>query len=271
MLSSWTDLSAGGLAEVKSSSSINILCPRRVRAAVDQRDFTISRPHIFPARRISYSLPPPTRYFKKNIQPLDFRKETAEVDMPDRDVRSVEDLIYYQYAKIVAKSAFGGPDGREAKGRSYGFIKQTFRALKSGQKSWSETTREDWQFVQADERCIYCGAQADLTKEHIVPRSIRINERCPTCDKIQGIHNQIWACKPCNSAKGTLGLYTFYGLKHPGEKKYYDYIPPLLEKKYLKTIYNCHNCSGSLPGGDMDGDGEITVLDIDLVVRNRGT
>jgi hypothetical protein len=30
--------------------------------------------------------------------------------------------------------------------------------------------------------------------------------------------------------------------------------PPLLEKKYLKTIYNCHLCAGTLDGGDIDGD-----------------
>jgi hypothetical protein len=38
---------------------------------------------------------------------------------------------------------------------------------------------------------------------------------------------------------GVQGLYSFYRLKHRGDKKFYDSIPPLLEKKYLKTIYNC--------------------------------
>jgi hypothetical protein len=81
--------------------------------------------------------------------------------MPDRDVRTIKEQIYYQYAKIIAKSAFGAVDGREAKGRHYGFIKQTFRDLRSGAKSWSEITREDWQFVQSEERCIYCGAEKE--------------------------------------------------------------------------------------------------------------
>ena len=42
--------------------------------------------------------------------------------------------------------------------------------------------------------------------------------------------------------------------------KYYDYLPPLLEKKYLKTIYHCHLCKGDL---DKEIDG-ISVLDLDL-------
>ena len=45
-----------------------------------------------------------------------------------------------------------------------------------------------------------------------------------------------------------------------------DYVPALLEKKYLKTIYNCHLCAGTLDGGDIDGDGELTVLDIDHII-----
>jgi len=43
--------------------------------------------------------------------------------MPDRDVETIRDLIFYQYAKIVARRAFGAADGKEAKKQHYGFIK----------------------------------------------------------------------------------------------------------------------------------------------------
>jgi len=33
--------------------------------------------------------------------------------MPDRDVSTIRDLIYYRYAKITAKSALAASDGRE--------------------------------------------------------------------------------------------------------------------------------------------------------------
>ena len=189
--------------------------------------------------------------------------------MPDRNVETIRDLICYQYAKIIARSAFKASDGRVAKSNHYGFIKKTFLELKKGEKSWSEITREDWQFVESEKKCIYCGSEEDLNREHLVPRSLRINERCPTCERIQGIHNQVWACRPCNSLKGTKGLYDFYRMKYPIEKKYYDFIPPLAEKKYLKTIYYCHTCAQTLGRGDVDGDGEITVLDIDCIVRKE--
>lgn len=99
------------------------------------------------------------------------------------------------------------------------------------------------------------------------PGSIRIKPECGTCDKVQGIHNQIWACQSCNSSKGASGLYGFYRRKNPSDKKFYDLIPPLLEKKYLKTIYNCHECANTLGAGDIDGDGKLTVLDIDFIIR----
>ena len=44
-------------------------------------------------------------------------------------------------------------------------------------------------------------------------------------------------------------------------------IPVLLEKKYLKTIYKWHECAETLDAGDLDSDGEPTVLDIDYIIR----
>lgn len=187
--------------------------------------------------------------------------------MPDRDVQTVRDLVYYQYAKIVARRAFSAQDGKVAKRHHYGFIKNTFRELKTGRKSWSEITREDRQLVEAEKSCIYCGAEAGLQWEHIVPKSLRIKPECATCEAILGIHNQILACAACNSAKATMGLYEFFRARHPGEPKFYDLVPPLLEKKYLKTIFNCHSCAGTLDRGDIDGDGIVTVLDIDHVLH----
>jgi hypothetical protein len=66
--------------------------------------------------------------------------------------------------------------------------------------------------------------------------------------------------------KSAKGLYQFFKYKFPADRKFYDLIPPLLEKKYLKTIYNCHSCAGTLDGGDINGDGELTVLDIDHIM-----
>jgi len=39
--------------------------------------------------------------------------------MLDRDVKTIQDLIYYQYAKIIVRRAFGATGGKEAKARSF--------------------------------------------------------------------------------------------------------------------------------------------------------
>jgi len=35
--------------------------------------------------------------------------------MPDKKVKTIQGLIFYQYAKIIAKSSFRVPDGQAAK------------------------------------------------------------------------------------------------------------------------------------------------------------
>lgn len=187
--------------------------------------------------------------------------------MPDNSVKTIRDQIFFQYAKIIACSAFKCANGKEAKKKNYPFIKRKFLDLQSGKMSWSDILREDLQFIDMEKACVYCGAAENIQKEHIVPRSLKINVRCPACDKIQAVHNLIWACGACNSSKNDRGLYAFYKARLSPEPKFYDLLPPLLEKKYLKTIYHCHECAGTLDATDLDGDGEMTVLDLDHILK----
>lgn len=182
--------------------------------------------------------------------------------MPDKEVKTIRDLIFYQYAKIIARSAFNCSNGIEAKRANYGFIKKTFRDLRDGRKDWSGILREDLQFIESDKRCVFCGSDAHLTKEHIVPKTLKINEHCTACDHIHGIHNIIWSCQSCNSKKGRKGLYTFFAEICP-ENSFLDFIPPLLEKKYLKTIYLCHQCAGTLD----DCPEKPRVFDLDRIIE----
>lgn len=187
--------------------------------------------------------------------------------MPDREVKTVRDVIFFQYAKLIVRSSLGFADGAEAKKKSYGLIKTKFRELKDGVISWSDILREDKQLLESEKVCAYCGAGENLQWEHIVPKSLAVNERCGKCGTIQGIHNFVWACRSCNSSKGAMGLYAFYQKKDPDNPKFFDYLPALAEKKYLKTIYQCHECAGTLDHADLDGDGVMTALDIDAIVK----
>ena len=72
--------------------------------------------------------------------------------MPDKEVKTIQDLIFYQYAKIIAKSAMKTGDNETAKKNHYGFIKKTFRELRDGKKSWSAILRKDLQFADLFQR-----------------------------------------------------------------------------------------------------------------------
>ena len=55
--------------------------------------------------------------------------------MPPPAIKSIRDIIYYQYAKIISESAGYGK-------KNYGFILGTWKKLKSGEMHWSSTVRE---------------------------------------------------------------------------------------------------------------------------------
>lgn len=79
-------------------------------------------------------------------------------------VRSLRDLLYWQYAKIISESAGFGK-------RQYGFVMNRFKKLQSGEIEWSSSIREWVREREKGDECIYCGKVGDLTVEHIIPLS----------------------------------------------------------------------------------------------------
>jgi hypothetical protein len=171
--------------------------------------------------------------------------------MPPSAVKTIGDLINWQYAKIIAKSS-----GLYGEGPKYGFIMVKFKELQSGKIKWSDILRED---LKMEKKCIYCGSMEELSKDHI----ISVNKLKPPakCKHLFEIHNLIWACKRCNSSKGDRDLYDWYGIENRNK------IPRLVEGKYLKLAYLCHQCRGTLDKIDLDSDGKITVLDLTEIFK----
>lgn len=194
----------------------------------------------------------------------------TERSMPGRDKKTVRDVIWFQYVKLVARGAFKLPDGHAAKKRCYGFIENLFRELQAGTKSWADIARNDGQPADSEKKCAYCGSTDNIARAYLVPMPLLISDCRPSCDSIQALHNQAWVCKSCNVAKGSMGLYTFFNVRMPETRKFYDFLPAAVEKKYLKTAYECLDCANCLDSGDLDGDGELTVFDIDHALKFHG-
>jgi hypothetical protein len=144
--------------------------------------------------------------------------------MPPSAVKTIGDCIYWQYAKLISKSAGMGIGGRA-------FQMSRFQALKKGDISWSTCIREYLREMEAPGACAYCGSREGLTCEHILPSS-RGGPDSPD--------NALMACAKCNSSKGAKRLYEWFGL----EKK--DAIPRIAEGKYLKLLHGLHAERGTL-------------------------
>lgn len=144
--------------------------------------------------------------------------------MPPPAVKTVRDLIYWQYAAIMTEAATG-------KKNDWALRMSFLNKLKSGEIVWSTSVREWLLEMENPNVCIYCGAMENLTTEHILPRS-RGGEDVTD--------NVVRVCKTCNSSKGAKGLYEWKGLK---EKNNHHRIA---EGKYLKYLYSLHDRNGTL-------------------------
>ncbi len=97
--------------------------------------------------------------------------------------------------------------------------------------------------------CEYCGAIEDLSWDHLIPRA---KNGADTAD------NHVLACRTCNSSKGAKGIYEWYGLKRKDE------LSRVVAGKYLKLLYEIHEKNGTLDETDLNGDGKLDVLDLEV-------
>ena len=103
--------------------------------------------------------------------------------------------------------------------------------------------------ISEEKCCEYCGSKEFLSWDHLIPRAKNGPETA---------ENHILACRKCNSSKGSKGLFEWYGIA----KK--DKIPKLIAGKYLKLLYEIHKNNDTLLASDLNGDGKLDVLDLEI-------
>ena len=147
--------------------------------------------------------------------------------MPPKAVKTIRDLIYWQYAKIISESAGAGK-------RQYPFVMDRFKKLQSAEIEWSGSIREYIKERERANHCIYCGSNENLSYDHLIPKS-KGGPDIPD--------NVVVACRKCNSSKGEDGVYEWFKLD-----KRYD-VPRIVEGKHLKLLYQLHEEKGTLNVG----------------------
>lgn len=146
-------------------------------------------------------------------------------DMPPPIVKTIRELIYWQYAKLISKSAGMGIDARA-------FQMNRFLALRSGGIQWSTTIREYVLEHDHSVGCAYCGDTKNaLTVDHIFPTSLGGPDHPD---------NAIRVCKSCNSKKGATLIFAWNGTTSGDE------VPRIVQGKYLKLLFDMHEKTGTL-------------------------
>jgi hypothetical protein len=171
--------------------------------------------------------------------------------MPPKYVKTVEGLIYWEYAKLIARAA-GFED-------NYGFITSRYKKLESGEMEWSSSIRDrekEWEHGQV---CVYCGSTEKLAQDHIIP-SCRGCVDSKVRELLESGDNCVWACQKCNSAKGARDVFEWYGKDH------LDEIPKLVLSKFLKLSYRLHETQGTLRLHDPNMDGVLDIYDLGVVI-----
>ena len=116
--------------------------------------------------------------------------------MPPSAVKTIRDLIFWQYGKIISESAGAGK-------KQYAFVMNRFKKLQSGQIEWSGSIREYIREREKPNECINCGSSENLSYDHLISR----NRNGPDIPD-----NVVMACRVCNSSKGDKGVYEWFKL-----------------------------------------------------------
>jgi len=172
--------------------------------------------------------------------------------MPPPYVRTIEDTIFYYYAKLViAKSA--GMSG------NFRFITDQFKRLKSGDRHLSDYQREIAEQMKLEEKvCQYCGAKSvSFVLDHVVP----LKRGGPA-----GAHNEVLACESCNSSKGDDDLISWWT---KGLKRDKDELPRIPLGIYLKLCYDIHKIKGTLEKPHRSILGLWPIKKVKIVARRK--
>ncbi len=173
--------------------------------------------------------------------------------MPPRYVKTVRQLIYWEYAKLIARAA-----GFEHK---YGFIVSRYKKLVSGEMTWSSSVRDHEKELEKGRVCVYCGATGGLSTDHIIPVS-RSGVDPRVRPLLDSSDNCVCACRQCNSSKGDKDVFEWYGQDRMME------IPKLVLSKFLKLAYRLHDTQGTLDLKDPNMDEVLDIYDLGIVITH---
>ena len=144
--------------------------------------------------------------------------------MAKQKTETVKELIYYSYANLAM--AHTAVDKKQEKYSTFNFMirARLFKGLKEGTMNMRTIFDDEKIKLQTGQICNYCGANENLTLDHIFPQKYGGQDNA---------ENLIFACKFCNSSKGKKDLMEWMNIRG-------DFLPLMIIRRYLKlTFYYC--------------------------------
>lgn len=173
--------------------------------------------------------------------------------MPPKFVKTVRQLIYWEYAQLIARAA--GFEG------NYAFIVSRYKKLATGEMKWSSSVRDRLKELDKGRVCVYCGSTTGLTVDHIIPVS-RAGLDPRVTRLLESADNTVCACRKCNTSKGDKDVFEWYGPDRANE------VPKLVVSKFLKLAYDLHETQGTLDLEDPNMDGVLNIYDLGVVITH---
>lgn len=223
----------------ESVSQISKRIDRSVQGRLQTKEKTERGLETFLERQVAAEVRLPSR------EAVEIR---VKINPPPTAVKTVRDLIIWEYAKLIAHAA--KLDG------NYRFIMSRYMKLKKGEMKWASPDDDAKDMMVRGERtCIYCGSTEVATQDHIIPK-------CKGGPDIPA--NIVPACKSCNSSKLDKDIFEWYFLDRKSEN-----IPRKVWSRYLKLVWEFHTLHRTLDRADINMDGKLDIQDIGAVFKRR--
>lgn len=160
---------------------------------------------------------------------------------------TIADHLFWCYANLaMAHSAVEA--GAARYGPTHYMVRSRLWAgLKSGEMDVGALGDDEKLKMVLPQACAYCGASEDLSVDHLVA-SYRGGANAG--------ENMVWACRPCNSSKGTRDVLAWLQSKR-------RFPALLLLRRYLKLAldyFSAQDALGDPFPGDPSGPFELTAL-----------
>lgn len=162
--------------------------------------------------------------------------------MPRSEPQTLGELLAWAYANLAMAHA-AVSQGSSRYGRTHYMIRAKLnKGLRTGSMSMGTLLDDERVKMNAPAGCAYCGADVQLTIDHMIPRS---RGGPDTGD------NAVWACRCCNSSKRDSDMLAWWFGRNAGR-----FPPLLLIRRYLKVVTELSSSRGLL-GCDLNDLGVV--------------